>query len=271
MPFVALHAVLALAAPLLQDQVVPPPPRLPLPRPAANAPVAEVNQNRVPGGRLAKGTLTLALDVVEAAYRPEGIDDPVVRILALAEPGKTPQVPGPLLRAPVGTTVRLTLRNTSDSALTFSGFRQLLKADDDTVQLAAHASRELTFRLDAVGTYAYWGVLKGEKTFEDRSWLDSQLNGAFVVDPAGTDPATATDRIFVISEWFHDYADRAFESALTFNGRAWPHNERITLAQGDSVHWRFINLAATASGAIAQSRPASSSCRTCRRCGSAGR
>ena len=94
MPFVALHAVLALAAPLLQDQVVPPPPRLPLPRPAANAPVAEVNQNRVPGGRLAKGTLTLALDVVEAAYRPEGIDDPVVRILALAEPGKTPQVPG---------------------------------------------------------------------------------------------------------------------------------------------------------------------------------
>jgi FtsP/CotA-like multicopper oxidase with cupredoxin domain len=244
MPFVALHAVLALAAPLLQDQVVPPPPRLPLPRPAANAPVAEVNQNRVPGGRLAKGTLTLALDVVEAAYRPEGIDDPVVRILALAEPGKTPQVPGPLLRAPVGTTVRLTLRNTSDSALTFSGFRQLLKADDDTVQLAAHASRELTFRLDAVGTYAYWGVLKGEKTFEDRSWLDSQLNGAFVVDPAGTDPATATDRIFVISEWFHDYADRAFESALTFNGRAWPHNERITLAQGDSVHWRFINLAA---------------------------
>ena len=244
MPFVALHAVLALAAPLLQDQVVPPPPRIPLPRPAAHAPVADFNQNLVPGGRLAKGVLTLALDVVEAAYRPEGADDPVVRILALAEPGKTPQVPGPLLRAPVGTTVRLTLRNQSDSALTFSGFRQSLKADDDTVQLAAHASRELTFRLDAVGTYAYWGVLKGEKTFEDRTWLDSQLNGAFVVDPAGTDPARATDRIFVISEWFHDYPDRAFESALVFNGKAWPHNERITLAQGDSVRWRFINLAA---------------------------
>src|SRR5437899_263958 len=72
MPFIALHAVLALAAPLLQDQVVPPPPRLPLPRPVANAPVADFNQNRVPGGRLSKGTLTLALDVVEAGYRPEG-------------------------------------------------------------------------------------------------------------------------------------------------------------------------------------------------------
>jgi FtsP/CotA-like multicopper oxidase with cupredoxin domain len=244
MPFVALHAVLALAAPLLQDQVVPPPPRLPLPRPVASAPVADFNQNRVPGGRLAKGVLTLALDVVEAGYRPEGPDDPVVRILALAEPGKTPQVPGPLLRAPVGTTVRLTLRNQSDSALTFSGFRQSLKADDDTVQLAAHATRELTVRLDAVGTFAYWGVLKGLKTFEDRGWLDSQLNGAFVVDSVGTDPAKATDRIFVISEWFHEYPDRAFESALVFNGKAWPYNEHITLAQGDSVHWRFINLAA---------------------------
>jgi FtsP/CotA-like multicopper oxidase with cupredoxin domain len=244
MPFVALHAMLALAAPLLQDQVVPPPPRLPLPRPVASAPVADFNQNRVPGGRLAKGVLTLALDVVEAGYRPEGPDDPVVRILALAEPGKTPQVPGPLLRAPVGTTVRLTLRNRSDSALMFSGFRQSLKAADDTVQLAAHATRELTFRLDSAGTYAYWGAFKGAKTIEDREWLDSQLNGAFVVDPAGTDPTKATDRIFVVSEWFHPYPDRAFEDALTFNGREWPHNERITLTQGDSVHWRFINLAA---------------------------
>src|SRR3982751_666302 len=152
MPFVALHALLTLAVPLLQDQVVAPPPRLPLPRPVANAPIAEANQNRVPAGRLAKNTLTLSLDVVEAGYRPEGSDDPVVRILALAEPGKTPQVPGPLLRAPVGTMVRLTLRNQSDSALTFSCFRQTSKADDDTVQLAARATRELTFRLDAVGT-----------------------------------------------------------------------------------------------------------------------
>ena len=61
---------------------------------------------------------------------------------------------------------------------------------------------------------------------------------------AGTDPAKATDRIFIVSEWFHDYPDRAFESALVFNGKAWPHNERITLQQGDSVRWRFINLAA---------------------------
>jgi FtsP/CotA-like multicopper oxidase with cupredoxin domain len=242
MLIVALHAaVLAAAVPLLQDAVVTPPPRLPLPRPAANAAMATPNQNRMSAGRLAKGTLTVSLDVVEAAYQPDGASDPVVRILALAEPGKSPSVPGPLLRAPVGTTVSLTLRNRSDSALMFSGFRQSMTAKDDTLHLAAGATRTITFRLDAVGTFAYWGVLEGLTEFAQRDWLDSQLSGAIVVDPVGRVP---NDRIFVVTEWFHSYPDRAFESALVFNGKAWPGNERITLPQGDSVHWRFVNLAA---------------------------
>ncbi len=63
----ALNAMLWIATPLLQDAIVKPLPRLPLPRPAANAPMVTINQNRVAAGRLAKGTLTLALDVVEAA------------------------------------------------------------------------------------------------------------------------------------------------------------------------------------------------------------
>jgi FtsP/CotA-like multicopper oxidase with cupredoxin domain len=238
---VALHLLVA-AVPLFQDAVIEPPPRVPLPRPVANAPLATVNQNLVPAGRLAHDTLVVALDVVEAAYQPEGPDDPVVRILALAERGKAPSVPSPLLRAPVGTTLRLSLRNRTDSALMFSGFRQSMTAADDTLQLAAGATREIVARLGAVGTFAYWGVLRGLRQYADRDWLDSQLSGAIVVDPADASPVR--DRVFVITEWFHNYPDRPFESALVFNGRAWPHNERITLPQGDSVHWRFVNLAA---------------------------
>jgi manganese oxidase len=244
MMHLALHAVLLAATPLLQDALIAPPPRRALPRPAANATLAIPNQNRVAGGRLVKGVLTIALDVVEGAYQPEGMEDPVVRILALAEPGKAPQVPGPLLRAPVGTTVHLTLRNRSDSALMFSGFRQSLTAANDTVQLAVGATRMLTFRLDSVGTFFYWGVLKGLHDWRERDWLDSQLNGAFVVDPVGTSPGEARDRIFMVTEWFHSYPDKPFESALVFNGRAWPNNDRITLPQGDSVRWRIINAAA---------------------------
>src|SRR4029078_9172287 len=96
----------------------------------------------------------------------------------------------------------------------------------------------------SVGNFPYWGVMKGLTDFEQRDWLDSQPPGGLVVATAVADPAKARDRIFVVTEWFHGYPDRPFESALVFNGKAWPHNEQITLAPGDSVHWRIVNLAA---------------------------
>lgn len=237
---------LAAAAALLQESVVPPPPRQPLPRPIAGAPVARANDNRHPAGMLAGGTLTVALDVVEAAYQPEGPDDPVVRALAFAEAGKSPMTPGPLLRAPLGTMVRLTLRNRTDSSVTIGGLRPSLAEADDTVQLAAGATRAVSFRLDREGNHFYWGALKGPGGWQDRLWLDSQLNGALIVDAAGATAVPANERVWVVSEWFApaDGSRASFESALTFNGKAWPHNERLTYAQGDSVHFRVVNASA---------------------------
>ena len=240
-----LTALVFASASLMQESVVPPAPRVPLPRPVANAPMAHVNDNRRPAGSLSRGTLTLSLDIVEAAYQPEGEHDPVVRVLAFAESGKAPEVPGPLLRAPVGTMVRLTLRNRSDSAIMLGGLRRSTPSDRDTVHIAAGATREITFRLDRVGNFFYWGVLKGLSTYEDRFWLDSQLTGAFIVDSAGAPPPSPQERVWVITEWFHDLPKtRTFESALTFNGKAWPYNERLTFTQGDSIHFRVINAAA---------------------------
>ena len=245
MVFPALAALWFASVSLQQESVVPPPPRRPLPRPVAGAPLAQVNDNRRPAGQRSGGTLTLQLDIVEAAYQPEGEHDPVVRILAFAEPGQAPRVPGPLLRAPVGTTVRLLLHNRSDSALLLGGFRRTIPADRDTVQLAAGASREVTFRLDRVGNFFYWAALKGLRNYEERFWLDSQLTGAFVVDSAGAAPPSPRERVWLITEWFQEIREtQSFESALTFNGKAWPYNERLTFTQGDSVHFRVINAAA---------------------------
>jgi hypothetical protein len=151
MPLPMLAALVVASALMPQESVVPPAPRVPLPRPVADAPMVHVNDNRRPAGNLSGGTLTLSLDIVEAACQPEGAHDPVVRVLAFAEPGKEPQVPGPLLRAPVGTVVRLTLRNRSDSAVMMGGLRRSMPADRDTVQIAAGATREVAFRLDRVG------------------------------------------------------------------------------------------------------------------------
>ena len=245
MAFPVLAAFLFSSASLFQESVVPPPPREPLPRPVANAPMAQVNDNRRPAGTLSGGTLTLSLDIVEAAWQAEGEHDPVVRVLAFAEPGRTPQVPGPMLRAPVGTTVRLVLRNRSDSAVMLGGLRPSMPAKSDTVLVAAGATREIVFRVDKVGNFFYWGVLKGLSSFEERSWLDSQLTGALIVDAAGAPPPSAQERVWLITEWFHELPKtRTFESALVFNGKAWPYNERLTFRQGDSVHFRVINAAA---------------------------
>ena len=68
MAFPVLAAFLFAAVLPPQESVVPPVPRAPLPRPVANAPMARVNDNRHPAGSLSGGTLTLSLDIVEAAY-----------------------------------------------------------------------------------------------------------------------------------------------------------------------------------------------------------
>jgi len=227
-----------------QESVMPPAARKPLPRPAPNAPIAAVNDNGRPAGTLTNGTLVLSLDVVEAALQAEGPHDPVVRILALAESGKAPTAPGPLIRGPVGTRVQLTLRNRSDSALMFGGLRRSMSPDRDTVHVAAGATRTITFTLDKSGNYFYWAAFKGSTSFTDRFWLDSQLTGALVVDATAA-PPLPNERILLITEWFFDVPDsRTFESVLVFNGKAWPYNERMTFAQGDSVHFRVINAAA---------------------------
>ena len=223
-----------------QAPLVPPPPRLPLPRPAANAIRASTHSNHVPAGTRADGALTIALDVVESAWKPEGDDDPEVPVLAFAEHGKAPTVPGPLIRVPQGTEVRLTLTNRVDSAITIGGLRPGVSNSRDTLTIAAGQTRELRFRLEKPGSYFYWGSFGGT-TLADRLWKDSQLNGALIVDPPGGSPP---DHVFLISEWFHPYEDRPFEVVSVINGKAFPHTERLELQQGDSTRFRVLNTLA---------------------------
>ena len=69
----------------------------------APVPVARANDNRVAAGELKNGVLTLKLDVVRASFHPDRDDDPGVTLMAFAEKGKQPSIPGPLIRAPRGT------------------------------------------------------------------------------------------------------------------------------------------------------------------------
>lgn len=222
----------------LQAQLIATLPRTPLPKPAPGVAHAGVHQNTAPAGRLVGTTLTLAVDIIESGWRPEGTDDPEVPILAFAEYGKAATVPGPLVRVPLGTTIVLTLRNLTDSALVVGGFRSSLAAARDTIQLPKGTTRVVRFRANAAGTFAYWGAFLGTDPL-DRLWKDSQLNGAIVVDPPG---GSSRDHILVISEWFYPYNEnRPFEVVSVINGKGWPHSETINLQQGDSTRFRVIN------------------------------
>ena len=146
---------------MLHAQLIAAMPRVPLPKPSAAAARAVVHQNRVSAGRMVGNTLRLDLDIVESAWAPEGKEAPELPILAFAERGKAPLVPGPLVRVPQGTVVILTLRNRSDSALVVGDLRPAVSGTVDTLQVAAGAMRELRFSLNVPGTYGYWGAFAG--------------------------------------------------------------------------------------------------------------
>ena len=205
------------------------------------------NDNRVPAGEVRRGVRRVELVAQLAAFRPDSAVDSTVTVQAFGEGDGAPSVPGPLLRAEQGTALRVTLRNRlPDSTLVVHGLRAG-GTPEDTVQVAPGATREVTVRTDAPGTYLYWGSTTGV-ALGDRWDRDGQLTGALVVDPAGTVPDTS-ERIFVMTviDLYPDSTqprrkgtrDDVWELAI--NGRSWPHTERIRQAVGDTVRWRWLN------------------------------
>lgn len=78
----------------------------------SGAPVAIVaNQNRTPAGKLESGVLNVQLEIVQGGWHAEAEDGPRLNLQAFGEAGHPAQIPGPLLRAPQGTTIHVTVAN----------------------------------------------------------------------------------------------------------------------------------------------------------------
>ncbi len=203
-------------------------------RPATTLPRVEANDNRTPAGRLENGVLHLDLEVRMARWYPEADDGAWIDVPVFAERGKAPEVPGPLIRVPTGTTVDLTLENGLDATITTHGLLTRPAGVLDSTPIAPHARRRFQFSAGAPGTYLYWANLRPDDRHNERQ----QLAGAFVVDSAGTVPP---DRVFVINIWSEQPDSLHDRNALAINGKAWPNSERLTYTTGDSVRWRWIN------------------------------
>ena len=234
----ALASLLA-AAPFLTSALAPR---------SANVARATINDNRTTAGTLRRGVLTIHLEVRDAEWHPDGEASPGIVVHAFAERGKTASIPGPLIRVPEGTIVHASITNPLAGALVIHGLTaHRPETSGDTVVVAGGATRELSFTAGAPGTYYYWGTDAPRP--DTSSSANSELSGAFVVDPAGVTPPK--DRVLLIALWRSDPARGAFISRrsilrFTINGRSWPNTEALSYALGDTVRFRVIN----ASGAV---------------------
>ncbi len=203
-----------------------------------------VNDNRTPAGTLRGGVLTIRLEARKGEWHPDSDHDPGLVVHAFAEQGKSPSVPGPLIRVPEGTEIHAFVTNTLAQPLVMRGLgTRGIATSADTIQIAPGATRSVCFPVGPPGTYYYRGVTAAPS--DTGVTVDAELHGAFIVDSAGT-PARASDRVFVIGLW----SSRALPGGLvlpnvvlrfTINGKAWPNSERLSYALGDTVHFRVIN------------------------------
>jgi FtsP/CotA-like multicopper oxidase with cupredoxin domain len=204
--------------------------------------VADPNDNRSSAGRLVNGELHLDLEARAATWKPEGEKGGSLEIATFAEVGKKAQVPGPLLRVRTGTRVRVSVRNTFDKPLTVFGFGE--KGVKDSMIVAPRGQGTTSFVAGRPGTFFYTGQTALDPLSGGRTAPEQSLNGAIVVDSANA-PMSPKDRVLVIS-WYVTINPKSPNglgtTTMTINGLSWPHTERLDYTQGDSVHWRVLNL-----------------------------
>ena len=209
------------------------------------SPVILANNNRLAAGQFTGRELRLSLEARWGKWYPDGPTGSAAPIQAFAESGRAPEVPGPMIRVPAGTLVTVTMRNSiPGSRLSLHGFMDRPALRDRPFDLSFAQTRTVRFHADTPGTYYYWGSTTGNPV-NARTGADSQLSGAFIVDPPNTSPQKTRDRVFVIGQWVPLHKakgglNRDYEVDV-INGRSWPYTERFSYNQGESVRWRWIN------------------------------
>jgi FtsP/CotA-like multicopper oxidase with cupredoxin domain len=214
-----------------------------------DAPAASPNDNRTPAGTLEGGVLTLHLVAQRATWYPEGPQGCGVSLIAFAEEGKPAQIPGPLIRVPAGTEVRVTVRNALGIPLSMWGLQTgRLTVQEPLVRdtVLADSTRTISFRATVPGTYYYWASPPQNAAGVPTAQLWSQMVGGLIVDDSTDTRSAERERILIMTRWRGNpdslgILARAKTWELTaFNGLSWPHTERITATVGDTVRWRVI-------------------------------
>ena len=216
---------------------------------AAKTDLIAVNDNRAAAGTADGGTLTVRLEAREGLWHPDSDAAPGLNVLAFGVEGGPLQIPGPLIRVVEGTEVRAFVRNRLEKEpLILHGMSTRTTEPSkaaDAITIGAGEVREVRFLAGAPGTYYYWGATT-DVPLAQRVKRDSQLSGAFLVEPRGR--AARNERVFVIGVWADTGPNAILQpgalNRMVMNGKSWPHTERLTYRVGDPVHLRVINAGA---------------------------
>jgi FtsP/CotA-like multicopper oxidase with cupredoxin domain len=204
-----------------------------------------INDNRTAAGTLEGATLTIHLEAREGEWHPDGDADPGINVLAFGLEGGPLQIPGPLIRVVEGMEVHAFVRNRLEKdPLILHGMAARSTGSAraaDQITVDPGQVREIRFVAAVPGTYYYWGATS-DASIAQRFGRDSQLSGAFLVEPRGLQ--RRNERVFVIGVWtpVAGAAQLGFVNRMVMNGKSWPHTERLTYSVGDPVHIRVINV-----------------------------
>jgi acyl-homoserine-lactone acylase len=221
----------------------------------ARLPRAGFEDFRESAGRVEGGVLRVVLEATAAEWRPWGAEGPALYTHVFAAEGDAPRVPAPLIRVHAGTPVHVTVRNRLPDTLAVRGLRDTAQGDPDLatvieeqVVVAPGGETEFRFRPSVPGTYSYGGARLsagplGDVALPGGTEADRGLRGLLIVDPPEEAP-DPDERFFLLTHWGDEELSASFLPATRFfiNGRSWPHTERLTYAQGDTVRWRVINF-----------------------------
>ena len=218
----------------------------PAPRPGAlpaSAPsMARANDFQRTAGVLGNGVLTVKLVAQRAQWRPANDTGVALPADAFGEEGSAPSVPGPLLRAKVGTRVEATIRNALPETLVVIGLRERGPGSkESTIRVAPGETQPVSFTINAPGAYVYYGQLRagGEPIDGGHGF---QLSGVVIGDTTDTPPP---ERVLMVSFWNRliDSTAKAPDERILFlfNGKIWPYTPRFTYTLGDTVRWRVID------------------------------
>jgi len=207
------------------------------------------NDNTIAGGRLAGGVLHLDLVARHGMWYPDGPGTTGLPIEAFGEAGKPLQIPGPLVRVPVGTRVVATIHNELGHPLNVRGLAAPAEAASSVLRVQNAQTRTVSFVLDKAGAFGYygsdnpgWNGNNPSQTIDTRVFRDAELSGAIVVEKPH---APRVDHVFVLGMYapvrLTDGTPNFIYLLETINGRSFPATEHLTYERTKTVRWAVFN------------------------------